>query len=508
VARFFREDDGYAFVLTLLFMPVFIGVGLLVIDVGRGDNAHSDHYAAADALALAGARELDGGEDAIDRAKLAMAELTNSVSLLGTVGADVNIELVYEDAAGNEFTVIFLTTIPDSDDDPIDQAFVNANATAVGSEAEYVYVRSQARDMASFFFNPVTRLTQSVPIGAVAVATHTSAACDVTPLFICNPFEAEGLNLQSAFAAGQLYGRLLKLHPKGSDTAKPGNFGFLQVNGSSSAAAIKDIFAGAHNNTCYESSEVTTKPGAATSIAQGLNVRFDIYDGPYNNSAGDFPPAANVRKGYVPASAGSPSICNVELADPQPSTMAMAFPDNNTMLPPGLGVPGATIGSGDWDIDTYWQVNFGSALSAAEKTAMSSFPAAAFPGSGVPSRYDVYRYEIANDMVDDLSNGDGAGNNRESGLPQCSQSKANPPTVSDDPDRRIVFAAIVDCLANPGQGVTEFPVNSYASLFLVSPMKRIGSEDTTIDVEITDITGFGGNGTLDLFVRDEAILVR
>jgi hypothetical protein len=39
-------------------------------------------------------------------------------------------------------------------------------------------------------------------------------------------------------------------------------------------------------------------------------------------------------------------------------------------------------------------------------------------------------------------------------------------------------------------------------------MKKVGSDDSTIDVEIIDITGFGGNGTLDLFVRDEAILVR
>lgn len=510
--RFWADERGYVLVLVLIFMPVFIVIGLLVIDIARGNNAHSDHYAAADALALAGARELDGGADSIDRAKAAMANLSNSVSYLGLSGADVNIDLVYEDVAGNTFTVIFLTTIPDSDDEPIDQAFVDANATTDGAAAEYVYVRSRARNLGTFFFNPLTSLRGDVPIAASAVATHRSAACDVTPLFICNPFESQGLDLQAAFAAGQLHGRLIKLHPKGGDTALPGNFGFLQVRGANdtsnaSANTIRAIFAGNHNPTCYDSRTVTTKPGAATSIAQGLNVRFDIYAGPFSNSRSAYPPAVNVRKGFVRKATGPNNACNVELTTDL--NWAMPFPSNATMSPPGGGVPGAFIGSGNWDIDRYWLVNYQSTLTQAQKDDMNSFPIAQAPGANGPSRYDVYRYEIENDLMSHLSTGNGSGQKRESGLPGCALSASNPPTPVDDPDRRLMFAAIVDCIANGGNGVTTFPVNSYASIFLVSPMQHSPSTgDGTIDIEITDITGFGGNGTLDLFVRDEAILVR
>lgn len=516
---FFRAEDGYALVLTLLFLPVMIGIGLLVIDIGRGNNAHSDHYAAADALALAGARELDGGTDAIDRAKAAMANLSNSVSFLGLSGADVNIDLQYADADGNEFTVVFLTTIPDSDDDPIDAAFLAANATTVDEDAKYVMVQSQARDLTTFFFNPVTGLSQDVPIGAVAVATYRSAACDVTPLFICNPFESDNIDLQSAFAQGQLHGRLIKLHPPGGSTALPGNFGFLQVRGandntSASANAIRQIFAGGQNPTCYDSSTVTTKPGAAVSIRTGLNVRFDIYDAPFQNSRATYPPAVNVRKGYEANNLNNPNACQTHLSEQDPAWMK-AFPDNDVMQTPGSGVAGAYIGSGDWDIDGYWATNFPGlpALTAQDKTDMSAFPAAVAPGAGVPSRYDVYRYEIENDLTGELSVGDsgdaGNANKKESGLPQCFNGLASPPPLSDDPDRRVIFAAIVDCIANGGSGVTVFPVNSYASIFMVNPMQQQGSGvDGTIDVEIIDITGFGGNGTLDTFVRDEAILVR
>lgn len=83
--RFVRSEDGFVYVMVLLFLPVLLGVALLVIDIGRGNNAHSDLYAAADAVALAGARELDGGDDAIDRAKAAMAEISNTVSMRATM---------------------------------------------------------------------------------------------------------------------------------------------------------------------------------------------------------------------------------------------------------------------------------------------------------------------------------------------------------------------------------------------------------------------------------------
>jgi hypothetical protein len=40
---------------------------------------------------------------------------------------------------------------------------------------------------------------------------------------------------------------------------------------------------------------------------------------------------------------------------------------------------------------------------------------------------------------------------------------------------------------------------------MISPAPGV---DATIDVEIIDITGFGGTGTLDDFIRAEAVLVR
>lgn len=532
--RFFRDDRGYALVLTLVFLPALLGLSLLMIDVGRGNNAQSDHQAAADALALAGARELDGGSDAIDRAKAAMDNFSNTVSYLGRSGPDTQVTLTYADTAGNEFTVIFLREIPLSDNDPIDQAWVNANVATTGPQARYVYVRSQARDLDGFFFNPATFLRQSVPVGAEAVATYRAAACNVTPLFICNPFEGTGVDLQDAYRLGQLHGRLIRLIPKGNNTAVPGNFGFLSAtdadgNTVNGAAELRRLIAGERNAQCYDRQlGVTTQTGRINSMAAALNTRFDIYENGLFDGGGNkplYPPAQNVRKGWITPLTGQNDACNQE---PSPDlAWARPYGDNSTMLPPGApgSAPGAEVGSGGWNFADYWTTNHLPSSGVTAATALTSilatsrFPNASAPGAtGLPSRYEVYRYEIATSGVNaHQSRGNNAtaslsdARTREDGLPQCAQSKNKTPVDTGEVDRRVIFAAIIDCNRELSGGRnTDVAVNTYASIFLVNPaVKTPGQDaDNSIDVEIVDIAGRGGNGTLEAFLREEAFLVR
>lgn len=528
--RFLRDDRGYALVLTLVFLPALLGLSLLMIDVGRGNNAHSDHQAAADALALAAARELDGGETAIDRAKAAMDNFSNTVSYLGRSGPDTRIELLYEDTAGNEFTVIFLTEIPATDDTPINQAWVDANRATTGPQARYVYVRSQARDLDGFFFNPVSFLRPTTPVGAKAVATYRAAACDVTPLFICNPFEGTGVDLQDAYRLGQLHGRLIRLIPKGNGTAAPGNFGFLSAtdadgNAVNGAAELRRIIAGERNAQCYDRQlGVTTQTGRIASFADALNTRFDIYaNGPFDGGGQRtlYPPAANVRKGWTTPLTGQNNACNQEAAPDL--EWARPFGDNNTMLPPGAtgAAAGAQVGSGGWNFAAYWATNHPGITQPSLADIGTRFTNAAAPGAtNLPSRYDVYRYEIANPARnEDLSRGNNAtpslsnARSREDGLPQCAATKGKTPYNTGEVDRRVIFAALIDCNRELAGGRnTNVTVNTYASIFLVNPaVKTTGNDDDpdrSIDVEIIDIAGRGGNGTLEAFLREETVLVR
>lgn len=540
--RLFRSDEqGFVLVLAVLVMPIFIGFAFVIIDIGRGNNAHSDLAAAADAVALAAAAELDGGADAIPRAKVAMSNLQFNVSMLARSGPEMEISLVYEDVADNEFTVIFLEDIPVEDITPITPEFLTNNATTISVDAKYVYVRAQSINLDTAFFNPATLLRASVPVAAVAVAKSVSAICDIPPLYICNPFEFDssgtyvGDELQTRFAEGDLHGRMIRLHPKGSGTHAPGNFGFLSVDGSSSADSIRDFFAGNRNPTCVATDTVRTKPGAASSISQGINTRFDIYEGPFNNwrnASKPFiiGPAVNVRKGIRPdvtgstikdcvgqGSSGTPGddhLNDVAVGWDANATNDFVYglADNEEMDAPNLGIPGASIGTGNWPIAKYLAENYGAAAPSFLDIPNSFAGSSSLVGASVPSRYDVYRYEISEGLYTMRHPGEMEGDSAsgESGESMCGPNKTHPIEPITSSDRRVMVAAIIDCgTVGDGGGVNEYPVNAFASVFLTRPMERTApSVDSTIDVEIIDITGFGGNGTLETFIRAEAILVR
>lgn len=507
--RFLRAEHGYAMVIILMLMPVFIWVCLLVIDIARGNSAQSDMAAAADALALAGARELDGQTDAIARAQAAMASLSNTVNFLGLDASGAHVTLHYA-SDGGDFLVRFLTDIPASDDLPIDDAYLAGHVTAVPQLARYAYVTVLPRSLRTFFPNPGQDARQDIPVIARAVAGSSAETCDIAPLFICNPLEATGQDLAAVYGAGGLHGRILRMVPVTNGNSRPGNFGFMTSlttpdMSNQSTKAMAELFAGKENPTCYDMRSVTTLSGGHD-ISDGLNTRFDLYANRFNIDFQLYPPAFNVRKGYIPKDANNPNYCIMVAANPV-NGYALGFPDNASMTRPTSGATGSRLGSGSWDITRYWLVNFGGALTAAQKAGMSSFPVAdPVTGHILPSRYDVYRYEIENGLVSTWSRGGpgSSGRNRESGAPLCAMSKNPLPQISDTPDKRVILAAVIDCLANPGgTGNTARPVRNFASVFLVNPLDIKDMGAAKLDIEIIDLNG-GTSGTL----RREAVLVR
>jgi hypothetical protein len=292
-----------------------------------------------------------------------------------------------------------------------------------------------------------------------------------------------------------------------------------------SASTIRNVFAGDVNPTCYDNRVVRTKPGAATSIAQGFNVRFDIYAGPYsnNNSKRRYPPAENVRKGYIfDATTGNKPIdvCTGRLVTEPEMGWAMPFPPNDNMSLFGGEAAGAAVAlTSEWDLAEYWRVNHPTIPLGSVQGSISS----SFNNLG-PSRYDVYRHEIEKGLVGNPSLGapitPTPARTIETGLPNChaeavasgnNQGGGNnqTPPIPTTEDRRLMFAAIINCAEHlgPGSNQAGVPVESFASVFLVSPMQTGSGGDGTIDVEIVDVSE-GGSGTLETFVRNEAILVR
>lgn len=488
--RFARHEDGYVLVLLLLMLPVLALMALLVIDISRGNAAQSDLVAAADALALTAAQELDGMPDAVTRAEAAMAALENPVDFLDSAPGAARQMLAGTAVAGAVAT--FLTAIPVSDNLPIDADWVAAHATRDGEQARYVQVVVTPPSGFLPFFNlPVVGSGGPMALRATAVAAPVTTACGVTPVFICNPYESATETLESAYFTGALHGRLLRLKPLSGGAERPGNFGFMPIPAApdlsnASRKALSNVIAGAATNSCVSSTSVTTL-GDAVNIADAQDTIFDIYGSRYRNATALYPPARNVRKGWIPNNGSQPDYCKMSPVSPV-LLYAWGFPENTTMLPLPGGAVGALMGQGGWNIATYWGVNFGEALSAATRAAISSFAITGPDGMILPSRYDVYRHEIAQGLVGTFSQGGpgASGLNRESGLPLCAIGQGVMPVTARD--KRVVFAAVIDCLAHPAS-VQPRPVHGFASLFMTTAMDAAPEKNSQMDVEIIDLTG-------------------
>ena len=492
IRAFWRDEAAYVVVLTMIAMPLLLGFALLVIDVARGNNLHTDLQNDVDALALAGARELDGGTDAITRANDAIATMVKNQARFSDGGG------VIIDAS--QVSVTYLDAIPASDDDPIDSDWITNHGTTDGTVAAYVMVRSNVRSMTSLFPIPVGFNKDTVNFQAEAVATYDVSACDVTPLFICNPFENDGsgLDFEQSFAAGKTYSRVFTLTFNGGTSIGPGNFGWLQV-ADPGGDALRDALASGKPGVCYSQNGLTTKTGGTIGPAeQGVNVRLGIYAGAMRNNDVNNRPALNIRKGAKDPNKTSSCGSYEEVTD---QTTAMALPSaslatGNTYSAQTL--PGGTLSGDNWDLAKYWSINHpGVALP-------SPFPRVTDPmhsTTGKPSRYDVYRYEIDNNLISGASN---TAPNGETGTNACYKGTG----VSDSPDRRLVFAAVVNCASTSFTGQTTFTKPAaFVSMFLTKPMIASGSTKT-LSAEIVDVTGNSGNGTLETFLREESFLVR
>lgn len=535
-STFTREQDGYALAMTLVALPLVVGLSAFVIDGSRVANLHTDVQNAVDAMALAGARELDGEDDAIERAEAAISAMSGNEVWFGDngnamgMGSKARITYTTADGAQSDVTVTFLGAIPDSDDTPIGDGACDASsanesncevkgnsAAQRSNNAAFVQVTAVPRALRTIFRIPGLG-NDTVSVSAEAVATYSAVVCDVTPIFICNPYEsyngnwmANGMSFAKNFGQGNLYGRQINLSYGKNGKAGPGNFGFLRVNGNGANDLAEALATG--SGSCHRKTGLDTKPGANVGpVTTGLNTRFGFYSGSFSASNQSYAPDINVRSGNSQGyneSRGRNSQCSPGCSSYDPESNwsyydALAFPDGDSAYDIGGGTIAA---SSDWDIETYWDITHGDYSYAPKKKKYNAPPLAvsipkSFPGlpaGTTPSRFDVYNYEIDNDLVGN------AAPNGETGHSLCVG-----PSVIPQPKRREIFIAVINCTehANDLKGAgTDIPAEAFAKAFLTKPAIGWGNY-REISMEIIDVAGSEGIGTADTNFREEAELVR
>lgn len=471
--RLARDEAGAALIYVSIALTVFMGFAALVIDGGRLFTLDTEMQSAADAIALAGAAELDGSADAQTRAEAAMANLVQNSQTFGTGAAGIT-----------AYAHRFLSALPD-DDQPLSSATVAPDPES----SRFVEVTVTTRQIDSMFATAIGG-GQTAGANAVAVAGFTSAVCKFTPLFMCNPYEGTGTDLRTAIADPNERRRLIELKkgPSGGGAQYfPGNFGLLEPGTGPGANEVRQSLAKVDPGACFVQTGVTTQTGTIASIRTAVNTRFDIYDAPFkgDKNSPDYRPAENVTKGYMLKNANK---CSGE-PDPNTPPVSMAMPLDDCTQSPAcgtLGGGGAHVwGNGVWDFEAYWDMNHGNRDGAYDKAADGN--TTDWNNGNLPSRYDVYRYEIEEGAIPDQTLQGG-----EDGSPQC----YGGPDPTDDPDRRIIYAAVLNCgaLNVTGGSNDTLPAEAFIKMFITRPMAvpgAPGEDDGSIYVEMVDIVDPG-----------------
>lgn len=496
IRAFWHDQRGIALVLVAIMLPVLVGFSLVVIDMSRANNLSNDMQKAADSFALAGAAELDGFPGAWARAERAMATLVDNESNFSTSGRFTLTSgqpggTARCNAAGN-ISWCFLKAIPPADGTQITTAnqatyLANANQATGEDETKFIQVKVTPTGFDSIF--PVSFLTggtsYSMTIGAAATAGFTSGVCEYTPVFMCNPYEntaiTGGVTLEQAAQTRQYRRRQIKL--RGDGSYFPGNFAFLASPFGNGANQLERMLADSKPQNCYSRDGVDTEPGQNSGpVKDGINSRFGI-----NASSFSDGPAVNVRKGAINWDQFVKDNKVNYQTDP---TKGIGLERDSCQIAGNCTMMGGRMGAGDWNFARYWAANH---PTRAVPSALSG------TGANLPTRYEVYRYEIDNNIVGDASVGG------EKGIPP-----AGAGTPISIPDRRLLYGAVLDCNALAAAGTnfngrqTGIPVRRFASFFITEPI--VDGKD--IMVELVDITGKGGSGTLDNYLRDEAQLYR
>ena len=314
-------------------------------------------------------------------------------------------------------------------------------------------------------------------------------------MMLCNPVES------ITFDGDDLTGKAVVLTPApSSGSFAPGNFGFLTVNSSNSAALIRDgLGRSPPRSECY-GEEVIPAGGNITSADAFINMRFDIYrNGPaanLRNNAAEapfYPPSMNTIIGVKTATGGS--ACNIADSDLQ-------FPSSDcsttAAMASGMGLPRdcnqtTGLGSGVWNIQRYFATNH-SGIDPTTYVPLNKDNTSAGwsyygpdPAIGLtsPTRYQVYKWELAM-LADEISTPSGAfssGQEPSTGTNDHARPQCNTAGAQATPDRRTISVVVMNCEADDVRAQHAGPVRGVVDLFLIGPVK-----DMTLYAEVIQAT--------------------
>lgn len=420
---FWNDQRGGVMAYGAIFAALAMGSTALAVDIGRMSVLRTQMQNHADAAAMAAAKQLDGKANARVRAEAMARDSIAAYSSIPSNGTELTVKDVN---FYSEYDTI--KTIAGSD---LEAKF-----------AEVVLVPKRV----NMIFAPMLAMFSSgasdhSDMEALAVAGPKPYICHAPPLMICNMEEQDPLlsvDLPSNFGR-QI---VLKEPQAGQATWEPGNFGLLALpDGSSGASDIEAALAAVLPADCYTIDVLTATGSKTDKVKNGINSRFDLPGGlPY--------PAPNV----------------------------ITYPRDDDIA----AGTATRMGNGSWDVAAWWAARHGGAALPIELTNATRYQVYLYEQGLSYARSLIYPgetlYPIPSDLSADFEVITPPGQNL-----AVDAAQPNNPDVDGVPSttvasngyaRRVVKAAILNCIAENVQGHGEYPTNGqYVEMFITEYVK-------------------------------------
>lgn len=530
IRRFVKDQNAAIAPLYAMGIGVFVVMSAVGFDYGRLMALDTELQNAADQAALAAATQLDGGDDAMTRARDAA---NNTFATADS--AFVNETRFANDGGGRPITSLsfeFFDGYDDATDTPGDPVTLDDD----GAQAKVVQVTVNARKV-FYALTPLVSAFNSGDVIGKAMAQMENATCNVPPMMFCAP--TNGGVVDADFPTEDDVGKALKLHFKtngnSSGTGKnttdtsawaPGNFGFLDLYNISGSDRARSLGLNSQFRGCFGET-IESDPGFRDPQADALNSRFDVYTGSVNknqcNAAGDFCPAEDVRSDWVNVQT-LPNVPNAQVnsrtCSSTPSNVWKRVSELPTVQDPGdilsrassqqlpsdncliSGSCGDNFGDGAWNGDAYMNLHHpGVSLSSVAPNG---------------TRFEVYQWEIENKNTRltspkkigyyaDRKNGNTFAVDLYCSFPRPVNAAAKPASATQK-DRRLLTVAAVDCTGLSGSAPVK--ILRWVDLFLLQTANVTSSDKNFLTEIVGPAERAGGESGFQYYSRRKAVLIR
>ncbi len=276
-----RRQRGAVIVLVVVALAAMLLMAALALDGGHMLANKTRLQSAVDAAALSGAKTLsqvmgsgnasslarDAALDtlALNAGAAGNGELANAISAAGGVGA---------------FAVVQLAT-------SVEGPFAYPGPT----DARFVRVTVANYSLSRFFWDfaaafGVGNLGDKAVAAIATAGPSQTAPCNLAPLMVCG--DADQYDPGNGLFWGYRFGDLevLKSAAGNAPAIGPGNFQLIRLGDNTGADDIRDALCEGIDQCLTTGEPVETEPGNSVGpVAQGLNTRFGVYNGPVSAAA-------------------------------------------------------------------------------------------------------------------------------------------------------------------------------------------------------------------------------